>query len=453
MTELRTIARHASTVLVGQLAVMSFGIADTLIAGHYSPQALAVLALASSIYISIYVALNGLIQALLPVWAELHGAGRHADLGRSVRQALYIAAGAMAIGMGCLWFPDLWLTATEVPPELWPDVRAYLRILALALVPSLLFRMYSTLNQSLGHPRLVTWLQASALLVKVPLSYFLTFGAAGFEGMGVVGCAWATLLVNTLMFLAGLWLLGTQDIYQNYHLWRRPEKPDWPVIRRFLSLGIPAGLSIMVEVTSFTLMALFIARLGAVALASHQIAASMAAVLYMVPLSLGIASSARTGYWLGADQAHKARRAAWLGIGLAVAAALLGAAILFISRDALASAFSTDPLVVQAATAWLGWVALYHLADAVQAVCAYILRCYRITVLPLVAYTALLWGVGLYGGYCLAYQGIDWADLPMRASVDTFWITSTAALAGVSALFAVMVWRATSPQKSHLKLG
>ena len=360
-----------------------------------------------------------------------------------------IAAGAAVIGISGLWFPDLWLSATEVPADLWPDVRAYLRILALALVPSLLFRMYSTLNQSLGHPRLVTWLQAGALLIKVPLSFVLTFGGAGFAGMGVVGCAWATLAVNTLMMLAGLWLLRTQDIYQAYRLWRRPEKPDWPVIRRFLALGVPAGLSIMVEVTSFTLMALFIARLGAVALASHQIAASLAAVLYMVPLALGIASSARTGYWLGAGQAHKARRAAGLGIGLAIGAALLGAALLFMGRETLAHAFSTDPHVVQAATLWLAWVALYHLADAVQAVCAYLLRCYRITILPLVVYTALLWGVGLYGGYRLAYQGLDWAGWPMRASVDTFWITSTAALALVSVLFAALVWHASRPLPSR----
>jgi multidrug resistance protein, MATE family len=453
MSELRTIARHAGTVLVGQLAVMSFGIADTLIAGRYSPQALAVLSLASSIYISIYVALNGLLQALLPVWAELHGAGRQAEMGRSVRQALYIAGAAAVLGICGLWFPDLWLSATEVPEDLWPDVRAYLRVLALALLPSLLFRMYSTLNQSLGHPRLVTWLQAGALLVKVPLSFALTFGIAGIPGMGVVGCAWATLVVNTLMLLASLWLLRTQDIYQPYRLWQRPEKPDWPVIRRFLALGVPAGLSIMVEVTSFTLMALFIARLGAVASASHQIAASLAAVMYMVPLALGIASSARTGYWLGAGQAHKARRAAGLGIALAIGTALMGAGLLFLGREQVAKAFSTDPGVVQAATAWLGWVALYHLADAVQAVCAFLLRCYRITLMPLLIYTALLWGVGLYGGYLLAYRGLAWMAWPMRASVDTFWMSSTAALALVSVLFAAMVWRASQPRPRRHQTG
>ena len=452
MSELRTISRHAGTVLVGQLAVMSFGVADTIIAGRYSPHALAVLSLASSIYISIYVALNGMLQALLPVWAELHGANRPVEIGRSVRQALYIASGASALGMAGLLFPDPWLSWTQVPAELWPDVRAYLRVLAVALVPSLLFRMYSTLNQSLGYPRLVTWLQAGALLVKIPLSVVLTFGMGDLAGLGVVGCAWATLAVNTLMMLTGLWLLKTQDIYRPYQLWRWPEKVQWPVIRHFLRMGVPAGLCIMVEVTSFTLMALFIARLGSVASASHQIAASLGAVLYMVPLALGIASSARTGYWLGAGDARRARQAAGLGIGLAIGAAISCSALLLLGRESIAQAFTNDPLVAKAAVVWLGWVALYHLADAVQAVCAYLLRCYRITIAPLLIYAAFLWGFGLYGGYLWAYDHstlnglIHWTARP---SVDAFWISSSVALAAVSLLFTTLVWRASHIAKSE----
>ena len=90
MFEARIILRHAGTVLIGQLAVMSFGIADTLIAGRYDASALAALSVGSAIYISIYVALNGLMQAMLPVWSELRGAGQHVALGKSVRQALYL---------------------------------------------------------------------------------------------------------------------------------------------------------------------------------------------------------------------------------------------------------------------------------------------------------------------------------------------------------------------------
>ncbi len=440
MSELRAILRHAGTVLVGQLAVMAFGVADTMIAGRHSPQALATLSLASSIYISVYVALNGLVQALLPVWAELHGANRSPELGRSVRQALYVCAVASLIGIVALCFPDPWLAWTEVPVALWADVRQYLQVLALALVPSLLFRLYSTLNQSLGFPRLVTWLQAGALLVKVPLSAALTFGMGETSGLGVVGCAWATLAVNVLMLATGVWLLRTQDIYRPFRLWHRMERPDPDQLRRFLALGIPAGLSIMVEVTSFTLMALFIARLGEVALASHQIAASMAAVLYMVPLSLGIATSARAGYWIGAGQPARARTAAHTGLAIAAGMAVVCAAALALTRQDLAGAYAKDLAVATAAATWLGWVAWYHLADALQAVCVFVLRCWRVTLSPLLIYTTLLWGMGLYGGYLLAYQGLGpWSANP---SVESFWMTSTAALAVVSVLFIARLERA-----------
>ena len=61
MSELKVIARHAATVLVGQLAVMAFGVADTVIAGRYSDTALAALSVGSAIYISVYVGLIGIV--------------------------------------------------------------------------------------------------------------------------------------------------------------------------------------------------------------------------------------------------------------------------------------------------------------------------------------------------------------------------------------------------------
>jgi MATE family multidrug resistance protein len=72
MTEKSIIIKHALTVLVGQLAVVSFGVADTVIAGRYDPQALAILSVSAAIYITVYVALLGVVQALLPIFAEFN---------------------------------------------------------------------------------------------------------------------------------------------------------------------------------------------------------------------------------------------------------------------------------------------------------------------------------------------------------------------------------------------
>ena len=100
-----------------------------------------------------------------------------------------------------------------------------------------------------------------------------------------------------------------------------------------------------------------------------------------------------------------------------------------------------------AATAWLGLVAWYHLADALQAVCVFALRCWRVTLSPLLVYTALLWGVGLYGGYLLAYQGLGaW---PATPSVRSFWLTSSVALAVVTVLLlARLEWAMRRPLQS-----
>nr|WP_279343637.1 MATE family efflux transporter [Variovorax terrae] len=442
---MRTITRHAATVLVGQLAVMAFGVTDTIVAGRYSDAALAALSVGSAIFISVFVALMGIMQALLPVWAELHGARRFAEVGRSVRQSLYLCALTIAVGLAALLFPGALLRWTEVPASLQGEVERYLAVLALALPPALLFRMYSTLNQSLSKPLLVTWLQIGSLLVKVPLSIWFAFGGLGLEPQGAVGCAWATLVVNYAMLGLALWMLRTQELYTPYRIWQRLERPDWPKIAEFARLGIPGGLAIMVEVTSFTLMALFIARLGTVASASHQIASNMAAVLYMMPLSTAIATSARVSYWLGAGDPGRARAVIRTGFKLVVLMAACSAALLLIARDELAAVYASNPTIIALASALLAWVAIYHLADAVQALCVFVLRCYRVTVAPLLVYCVLLWGLGLAGGYLFAYQGL--AGVPPMATPTAFWATSAVALALTALIFVAILWRAAKRRR------
>jgi len=451
MSELRTIGQHAGTVLVGQLAVMAFGVTDTIVAGRYSQDALAALSVGSAVYFSVFVGLMGMLQALLPTWAELHGkaliapsishpGSGHADLGRSVRQALYLGAFGMVVGACALLFPEPLLRWTQVPPALQEEVRRYLGVLVLALPPALLFRMYSTLNQSLGKPLLVTWLQAMSLCVKVPLTIWFAFGGLGLPALGAAGCALATAAVNYLVLGFAIWLLRTQPLYQPYAIWRPMERPDWRAIGQFARLGVPGGLAVMVEVTSFTLMALFIARQGTLATAAHQIAANLAAVLYMVPLSIAIATSARVSYWLGAGDPKRARRAIRTGFKLGFVMALTLAAAVAIGRGSIPSIYSRSPQVVAVAASLLAWLAIFHIGDAAQALCVFVLRCYRVAVAPLVAYCILLWGVGLAGGYTLAYDGLG--PWPAQNSPAAFWTAGAVALALLSVILPLVLWRA-----------
>ncbi len=433
MSELSTIARHALTVLAGQLAVMAFGVTDTIVAGRHSQDSLAALSIGSAVFVSVYVALMGVLQALLPVWAEQRGAGQHGSIGASVRQSLYLWLAASVLGMAALLAPGPVLRATDVPPELRGLVADYLAILAFGLPPALLFRIYGTLNQALGWPQLVTWLQLGSLAIKVPLSIWFTFGGAGLEPQGVAGCAWATLAVNYALALLGLWMMRRQPMYAPLALWRWPEPPQRAQLARFLRLGVPAGLAILVEVTSFTLMALFVARQGVLASAAHQIAGNLAAVLYMVPLSLAIATSARASFWRGSGDEVQAAAAVWKGFWLSALMGIALAALLLIVRGPVAALYSSDAAVVALTTGLLAWVAAYHVADAVQTLCIFVLRSWHITLAPLLVYGVMLWGAGLGGGYALAYRGV--AGFGPLHSPAAFWMASAAALAGVALAF------------------
>ncbi len=431
--DLRVLLRHAGTVLVGQLAVMAFSITDTIVAGRYAPEALATLSIGAAIYISVYVSITGVLQSLLPVYAELHGGKRYAQLGQTFRQSLYLCALLIVCGMVVLLCPGALLRWAQVPDTLQASVREYLAILAWALIPSLCFRMYASLNQGLGKPLFVTWLQLGSLCLKLPLTVWFTFGAAGVPAMGLAGCAWASFIVQWLMLACAVVMLRTQTLYVPLKLWQAMEPPQWPQIRQFIRQGLPGGLAYLVEITSFTLMALFIARQGITSAASHQIASSMAAVMYMVPLSLAIACSARVSYWLGAGDPLRARRVAGLGLGSAALLASTMALLLWLFAQPIASLYSNSQTVVALAASLLAWVALYHVADAVQTICAFVLRCYRVTLLPLLIYGVMLWGIGLLGGYWLAYEGVG--SLGAMQKPQAFWIAADIALITVAIIF------------------
>jgi multidrug resistance protein, MATE family len=441
--ELGVIAQHAKVIVVGQLATMAYGVTDAVVAGRYSDEALATLAVASSIFISIYVSLMSVMQALMPIYSELHGAKKPLALGSAFRQSIYLALALMLFGMAVMMQSGYFLALFGVPENLRPSAVHYLSILGWALIPTIGFRMFASLNQSLGAPRIVMLLQIASLVLKIPLTVWFVFGGAGLPAMGVVGCAWASFAVNCVLFVAALVSLRTLSLYKPLALFSKFERPDWQRLKNYASLGVPAGLASMVEVTSYALMGLLVARMGVFATASHQIAASMAAVLFMLPLSLSlsIASSARVSYWMGAGDAAQAGAVARAAVKLTVGVALVASTVMALLAIPIANLYSGNPEVAKLGAGLLLFVALYHVADAWQTIGCFLLRCWRITVMPLVVYAFTLWGLGLGGGFALAYQGIG--GFAAWQQPAAFWLMDFAALCLAATAFQWRIWQLT----------
>jgi multidrug resistance protein, MATE family len=205
----------------------------------------------------------------------------------------------------------------------------------------------------------------------------------------------------------------------------------WPVWRRQvaqLRLGIPMGLSYLIEVTSYTFMALFIARFGTTTLAGHQIAGNVGAVLYMTPLSIGIATSTLVAQALGAHRHEAARTLSRHGILMAVMIACGYAFIVLALRPLIIEGYTPNAQVAAAAMPLVLIVVFYHVFDSLQVTTAFVLRAYKVAVVPTVIYAVALWGVGLGGGYLLGFDVVGAIPLGLTGARG-FWFANMASLA------------------------
>ncbi len=440
--DVRTIAALAWPVLIGQLAVIAFGVIDTAMVGRFSATDLAALGLGSSVYISIYIGLTGILVALQPIAGQLFGAGREREIGEETRQALWLAVALTVIGFVLLFFPEPLLSLAKAPPALHERTVQYLRILSFGLPASLAFRVYSSLTNAVGKPRLVMFLQVGGLILKFPLNTWFIFGGAGVPALGGPGCALASTLINWVLAAVGMTVLVKFEFFRPFGIFSRF---SWPAFRRqvaLLRLGIPMGLSYLIEVTSYTFMALFISRFGTTTLAGHQIAGNLGAVLYMTPLAIGIASSTLVSQALGARRFDDAASISRHGIGMACVLAFVYGVILLAARPHIIAAYTPDANVIAAAMPLVLIIVVYHLCDALQITTAFILRAYKVTLVPTIIYAIALWGIGLGGGYLLGFD-VGGAVPAWLQGARGFWIANSLSL-GVAGVGLFAYWRRVS---------
>lgn len=430
----RRVASLAWPILVGQLAVISNGVIDTVMTARYSATDLAALGLGASIYVSFFVGLSGVMQALSPVIGQLYGAKKHEAIGDEVRQGVWLALFLSLVGCLLLLFPQILLDIAKAPPALEERVREYLRLLALALPATLGFRIYASLNTATSRPRMVMLLQVSGLLLKIPLNALFIFGAAdlGIPALGTPGCAIATTISAWLAVGIAWTIVRRGQHYRQFKLFGNGlGRPQWRAQSELLKLGVPMGLSYLIEVTAFTFMALFIARLGNETLAAHQITANFGTVLYMLPLSIANATGTLVAQEIGAGRLAAARHAGKAGVRLGATLAVGIGVLVWLAREMIIGAYTPDPQVAAAAMPLFFFIAFYQLFDAWQVGTAYVLRAYKVATVPTIMYALALWGMGLGGGYLMGFDVLGGTPTLLQGAAG-FWLGNSLSLAIVA---------------------
>lgn len=435
--------------LVAQIAVMGSGVIDTLMSGHVSSLDLAAVGIGGSIYATVFVTAMGVLLALIPIVAHHYGARRITAIGADVRQSLWLALGLSVMVVLLLKNPGPFLYFSHLSPVLEVKVRAYLDALAWAAPGYLIFRVFYGFTTGIGRPRPVMMLNVAGLLLKVPLNAVFMYGYGKLPALGGPGCGWSSAIIAWLLAsVAWIWC-RQEETYAAYGVFSSFEWPQWRALKELLRLGVPSGASFLVDVSAFTFMALFTARLGPQFSAAHQIAANVAVFLFMVPMSLGSATSVLAGQALGAGNSRRARHASLLGLATAGTLGTVSGTALYCGALPLAHAYTSDVAVATAAASLLSLVAFYHLVDTVQAVMGQVLRAYKRAWIPMVIYAVSLWGVGLGGGYLL---GLTSTFGPPHGAAG-FWLAATASLVVASVAVTAYFLRVSKQSRKPVGAG
>src|SRR5210317_1910649 len=427
----RPIMRLGGPLIINYLAVAGMGLADTLMSGRLGASSLAAVAVGNSVWMLNFSACLGVLMAISPIIARLHGAGHSRKIGRYTRHGMYLG---LMLGLIVLFAGrSLMQTVLEVM-----SIDAGFRDLTLDYARAVLFGapgifMFLALRfttEGVGYTRPIMFTSVFSLICNVFLNYVLMFGHFGAPALGVEGCAYASAITMWIVMFALALYVNTSPRLRVLKVFSRLGQFRPKLFKEILWLGVPISITITAEVGLFAGVSVLVGTRGAEITAAHQIALSYASSMFMIPLALSSATTVQVGHMLGAGRATDARIAGFAGMTMCAMFMALSAAVLLLFRGLIITLYTNDPLVTDIALSLLLVAAIFQVADGVQIGAAAALRGYKDTRFPMAINIFAYWVVA----FPLAYL----ATVTYEAPPNYIW---SAFVAGLGLAAILLTWR------------
>jgi len=435
LTEARQLLALAIPVILAQVAQTAMGFVDTIMAGAVSATDMAAVAVGTSIWLPAILFGHGVLLALTPTIAQLNGSGRRERIAEQIRQGFWLAFFLSLLIMLVLWNAGYFIRSMhDIDPLLAEKAEGYLHALLFGAPGYLFFQVMRNQCEGLSKTKPGMVLGFLGLMLNIPLNYVFIYGHFGMPALGGVGCGVATASVYWAMFICMRFWVRRMRSMQDIRPEQRWSPPSAAILKRLAGLGLPVALALFFEVTLFAVVALLVSPLGIVNVAGHQIALNFSSLMFVLPLSLGVATTIRVGYRLGQGSTEQARVSAWTAQGVGVSMAVLTAIFTVTFRHHIAQLYNDNPDVVTLAAQLMMLAAIYQISDSIQVIGSGILRGYKDTrsifFITFIAY----WLLGLPSGYILALT--DWV-VP-RMGPAGFWCGF---IVGLTSAAVMMLWR------------
>ncbi|HAS8158118.1 TPA: MATE family efflux transporter [Vibrio vulnificus] len=431
--EASSLIKLATPVLIASVAQTGMGFVDTVMAGGVSATDMAAVSVAASIWLPSILFGIGLLMALVPVVAQLNGAGNREQVPFEIQQGAVMAL-LISIPIIAVLFQTQWILGyMNVDAVMATKTIGYIHAVMFAVPAFLLFQTLRSLTDGLSLTKPAMVIGFIGLLLNIPLNWMFVYGKLGAPALGGVGCGVATAIVYWIMFLLLLLYVTTSQRLRQIQLFTTFHPPQLKAQVKLFKLGFPVAAALFFEVTLFAVVALLVAPLGSTVVAAHQVAINFSSLVFMLPMSIGAATSIRVGYMLGEKSTEGARIASHVGILVGLSTAVFTALLTVVLREQIALLYTDNRVVITLAMQLLIFAAIYQCTDAIQVIAAGALRGYKdmraIFNRTFIAY----WLLGLPTGYVLGLT--DWIVEPMGA--QGFWVGFIVGLSSAAVMLGV----------------
>ncbi len=370
----RQTLRLAGPVVLSQMGQMTVQFADNIMVGHLGAVALAGVSFAGSVFFLFFAFGMGLSFGLTPLVGEAYARGRHRDSAAYLQNAmlLNLLVGLVLLGgmLACIPF----FTHMGQTPEVADVAERFFRYIAWSMLPFAVFASVKQFLEGIGVTNVEMVIVVIGNLVNIALCYLLINGVWGFPHMGVEGAGLAALIARIFMAAAIVAYVVWKERFRRYFIFISQAgftlQRQWQLLR----VGSPIAMQTTLEVSAFALTTIMMGWFGAVALAAHQIAMTMASCTFMAVVAVSTATTIRVSHAFGRGDWRGLGRAASASYHMGVAWNLFGAAAFLALRFVIPKIFSTDPEVVDMAAYLLIFAAIFQLSDGAQNISIGILR-------------------------------------------------------------------------------
>ena len=268
--------RLGTPVVAAQVLQMSMGFVDAIMAGQLSAKALAAIAVGASILSPIMVLVFGTLLVINPIVAQLLGAGKKDSIAGFLWQILWLSQMLVLPFWLLVRHAEGILVLFNIQPEIIPITVGYLKAISWGFPGAFAYFALRYFNEGLAVTKPSMYFAMIAFVANVVGNYAFMYGYWGFPQLGAVGTGVSSAIVWWIM--GGLMAAFTfrRNNRQEFKIAESYRRPLWSYQKEILTIGLPNGANICIEVSMFAIAALIIGAMGVNTVAAHQITINFA---------------------------------------------------------------------------------------------------------------------------------------------------------------------------------